>query len=368
MIYYLTAVVFFLMSVKYPRLNDTTAILSLKQHHNKSVLFFLGISIFWLVLHDGLRWEIGTDWDSYYNFFINNEAAAHYEIGYTIVTRVFRAFTDSYTLYLLAQALFTYIILYHFIKSYSVYPEMSLCIFYCTMIGLMGSNRQLIAIAICLMSVKYVIYRSLPKFLICLLVACCFHTTSMVFVLTYFLYNIKLKYYYVWGIIALCIIINLAGLINNIPFIEYAVFLDSNSAEKLSFYANNDSLSGFSIFGTLKRCLIISAALYCKPKSAKVYNLFLNMYIVGTVIYTLFIGSILGIMAGRGAVYFNISEIILLPYIFYFIYIKMGHRISKTIWLIFFIFLIYMMYRDMLSYVIAYDLNIYTPYKSVLFI
>lgn len=60
--------------------------------------------------------------------------------------------------------------------------------------------RQAIAIAILLYSIKYISEKKLFKFILCVLIATLFHKTSIVFILAYFVCNIKfnLKYLGIW--------------------------------------------------------------------------------------------------------------------------------------------------------------------------
>lgn len=356
-IYNITAVVLFLFSLLTFSLGAKT----------KKVHAYLICSILWIILYEGLRWEIGTDWGNYYSYFVYGEESSHIEIGYQALMWLVHLFTDNYTIFILLITSFFYLTLASFLKKFAISPLMSLTIYYCLMVGLMGCNRQLIALFICLISLKYCFEKKLSKFLCCILIAFSFHTTSVIFTVAYFIINRKIDTrYYVYAIV-LSLFIGLSGIINKLPYINLLVFLDASSAEKLSAYANND-INGYSFLGTIKRFAIL---LPCLLRQDKIrydkFESFLHLYIVGCVVYFVFNGSLLQIMAGRGALYFNVFEILLIP-----AFIKAtfkGKRQQLCAWFFYFIFIIYIMNRDMNAYLTlageGYD--IFRPYKSVIF-
>lgn len=81
--------------------------------------------------------------------------------------------------------------------------------------------RQAIAIGILIYSIKYIRNKKIFKFTLCVLIATLFHKTSAIFLLAYFVCNIKfnLKYFVFWiGILIMTFIFK--GIINNI-FVRY---------------------------------------------------------------------------------------------------------------------------------------------------
>lgn len=354
-IYNITAVVLFLFSL-------FTFSLGAK---SKKVHVYLLISIIWLILYEGLRWQIGTDWETYYSYFVDEQGEGHVEIGYQTLMNIVRTFTDNYTVLVLILTSFFYLTLASVLEKYASAPLMSLTCYFCLMIGLMGCNRQLLALFICLISLKYCFEKNFIKFVCCVLIAFLFHTTSIIFLISYFIINRNIENKYFVFAVVLSIVIGLSGIINRIPYLNLLVYLDANSAEKLSYYANDD-IARYSYLGTIKRIVVlIPCLLRRKQIHDNRYGSFLNMYVIGCIVYFLFNGSMLQIMAARGALYFNIFEILIMP-----AFIKStfkGKRQQMFVWLVYFIFIIYIMNRDMNSYVITVGEDIYRPYKSVLF-
>ena len=135
MIYTVTALVFLLLSLY---LWDN------KKRGNRVLVY----AVLWLIIFEGFRWEIGTDWDAYYNFFLygNND---HMGLSYTWLNEFVRKFTESYTAITLLVAVVTYATLFILLRKYSPAPIMSILIIYCGMMGILGSNRQFLAMLIC---------------------------------------------------------------------------------------------------------------------------------------------------------------------------------------------------------------------------
>ena len=52
---------------------------------NKKQNPLLFLSCFLLIIFEGTRWQIGTDWNAYYNNFVLQEWSAHLEYGYVLL-------------------------------------------------------------------------------------------------------------------------------------------------------------------------------------------------------------------------------------------------------------------------------------------
>ena len=77
---------------------------SIKQQYKLYMFYIVVLLLFFLSF---LRWERGTDWDSYYNIFINEGFRSwddHTEIGYLYLNKLVRKFTDNYTIFLFVQS------------------------------------------------------------------------------------------------------------------------------------------------------------------------------------------------------------------------------------------------------------------------
>lgn len=354
MIYSLTAISLFLLSIYLCRADS----------YEKTRLALLA-AIFWLILHDGLRWEIGTDWGPYHDFFMGTENT-HFEPGYVLLNYVVGSIWKNYTFFLLCFAGITYFVLFRFLKQYAVQPLMALCLYYCEMMGSMGSNRSIIAVFCCVLSLQFIMSRNLKAFIVTMIVAMCFHLAAITFFPAYFLY--QKQYRNQWIIIALLLafVINRAGLINKIPLVEYAAMVDAaSSTSGFAGYIKDEAFSA-SMIGSLKRFIFVFLALQVRSIiNDERFDFFVLLYSVGAFIFILFNGSVLQLMAGRGSSFYNIFSIIVIPYIV--LNLPYGRHLKLALWTVIFLLDFFVMWRDMNSYVDMVGYDLYNPYKCVLF-
>lgn len=355
MIYTVTSISMFLLSIYLWR-----------EDSPQKTRLALVLALVWLTLHDGLRWEIGTDWIHYYNCFIDNDNE-HMGFMYRFINSCFRVFTDSYTVFLLFYAAFTYFVVGKWLHQYSPNPLISICIYYCSLMGIMGSNRQLLAMVFCIISLRFIIERKKWWFIGTILFATTIHITAFSFIIAYFLYNYNYTNKMALIITGVAFVIGMLHLVNKIPFVEYLALFDSmtNNTDTAA-YVSDDPVGGVSIVGNFKRLLYIYLALYVrKIIDSKEYDYFLLLYIIGSCIYLIFNGSVLQILAGRGATYFAVYECIVIAYVI--LHFPVDYFEKQFLWFILFTIYFFLMWRDMNSYFVLDGIDIYNPYKSILF-
>ena len=103
-----------------------------------------------LVFQDGFRWETGTDWDPYHNFFEDLTISiqpedSDFDIGYVIFTYIIRSISDNYTIFLTVFSVIFYSGFFYLIFKCSDAPFTSLLVFYMSTVYYMGMNRQFTA-------------------------------------------------------------------------------------------------------------------------------------------------------------------------------------------------------------------------------
>ncbi len=277
-----------------------------------------------IVLQIGLRWETGSDWTPYLENFQNTDeystvlinALIGYEIGYGTFAFLIKKLFDNYSVFLIIHALIFYWGIFRMAKKYSPYFFISVLFFYATNLGMVGSNRQLLAIIICLYSLEYVSERKPFKFFAFIGVACLFHTTAFLFAVYYFL-NRNFKTVTVVFVLIISFMIGKTGL----PFLVFSKFggiFGELAAGKTIAYSDGakDVLaeSSLSVFGLIKRLLFIAIFTYnylFLSKRLYYYKIVYNGYVFGMVIYFLFESTLL-ILVNRGSLYFNIMESLLI--------------------------------------------------------
>lgn len=324
-----------------------------------------------IVIQMGLRWETGTDWGAYLENFQNTDeygtvlinALTGFEIGYGTLVYFVKKLFDSYSVFLFIHALIFYWGIFTVAKKYSPYFFISLMFFYATNLGVVGSNRQLLALIICLWSLKFVFEKKPLKFFAMVAVAFLFHTTAFLFGIYYFL-NRNFNKITIVAVLIISFIIGKTAL----PFILFNTFgglFGELAASKANFYSEGakDFLAetSLSVFGLIKRLLFIAVFTYnysFLSKKLAYYKLLYNGYVLGMVIYFLFASSLL-IIVNRGSIYFNVMESFLISCQF----LLFSKRLDKTY--VFFILLlisIVFLYQSISGYP-----DLFIPYKGLFY-
>jgi len=332
----------------------------------KKVLILLAV---WLIIHDGLRWNIATDWMTYHTYFINCLVLqkSYFEIGYIWLNKIIRYFTDNYSVLLVIHAIVVYSLIIHSIRKYSLQPLFSLFIFYCLMLSYLGMNRQYLSLAIFFYSFKYIFKRKFFPFLLCMMMAFLFHRTALLFLPAYFLYN-KISFKVMLAIFMLACIISFTNIINRIPSNWFYIFGDGighrMSTHVIINLQRNTLL--FSILGILKRGIIL-IIIFIFGKKIKNKNdyfpFFVNVYFFGVIAYILLNNRSYQVIVGRGLMYFNIMEIFLIPYLLTIF--KRGW-LQKIVFVFITIYCFFIIQRGFSYYERLGGVDIFRPYKSAL--
>jgi len=340
------------------------------QSHKKRFVFFgMLVAVLWLIMHDGLRWGIGTDWMPYYTFFSYSlvwPSGGNFEVGYIWLNRIVRYFTSNYSVFLIIHAIIVYCLISRAVRNYSVYPLLSMFVFYCLMVALLGMSRQYLALAICFFSLQYIFKRNPLKFVLCIIFALLFHRSAFLFIPSYFLHRqISLKV--MITIIFIAIIIAFANIVNYIPSGWFFFFGDDIGYLVnlyLSYAAETTLLNSF--LGLLRRSLVLFLIFAFREKiknKNEYFDLFVNLYFVGVVGYILFNNTIFQFLVGRGLVYFTIMEIFLFPYIISIFNPRWTQKIAFAFILVYCALTIE---RGFSVYSAALGVDIFRPYNSVL--
>ena len=335
----------------------------LSKGNSRVLLVFL---VVWLILHDGLRWACGTDWFPYYEYYNNclNEER-DFEIGYIILNRIIYSISGgNYTFFLLIIAAFIYCTFYKFFQNYSPIPVLSLLVLYSNLLPLMGMNRQMIAVVICIISVKFILNRQFVPWLLTVMVAMIFHVSAAMFLIAYFLNrDIPLKFIILF--IGGALIIAFSGVMNLVPDSVFSAFGDRISSRGET-YMNIDqkfiSSAFTTVLGLFKRMVwIVLLLLFKKQLSVyRSFNLFFNMLFVGTLIYTVCSGTVFQFVVGRGTIYFTIFQAVLIPMIICAIG-KWNYRL--LLW----VFVIGLSWLSISRGINNYPYEVFHPYKTVIF-
>ncbi len=191
------SIAFFIFS-----LNFFTKLPSLKKYSN--LINYL--TFFILVIIIGSRWKMGTDWEPYYNNFINfhfeNE---NFEIGYKFISYLINSFTINYSIFLLIYTFIYLLVLYKAFNKLNLLNTISILLYFTLTLGIWGSHRQLMSISISFYALHFLFKDKNFKFILFVFLASLFHYSAL-FCLFYFIIKLnfsKYNYLFLFSLIIL---------------------------------------------------------------------------------------------------------------------------------------------------------------------
>lgn len=269
-------------------------------------------SVLPLVFVAGFRYKVGTDWGTYVLSFqsVRNGNRGYYaERGYILVQKLVALVTSNYIwLFLLCALIFAG---FYFVGIYkmSINPPLSVTLLVGTSLffSFMNGMRQGLALAILFFSLQYVFRRDWKRFLIFLILASSFHTSSIAFAAVYILYGLKID---IKRIIMYTFIFGSVGLMGG-QLVKFVLMKTKYAHYYTSIFANEGfELIWFLISATI---LIVMCCYYESGQQSELheqFNLFLWMQMI-SVILCLISTSIPG--ANRVVWMFNIGQLVSLP-------------------------------------------------------
>ena len=329
-------------------------------------LLLIGYGVL-IVFFAGIRWETGTDWESYVFAFyvINNNTklgVSGYELFYELFIFLSSTLIKKYTFILFTTATTIYLLTLSSVKKYSPYPLFSFLLLLSYSINSSGFGyRQDLAIAITFFSLYYIINNKVYHFIALVIIATFFHQSAIVFLPAYWIAKIN------WNrkkIVILFLFLTIIYFLTNSVSDIAAIYSDT-AEMKVSGYTELDEEQKtmdkgdpimLLIKGLSNRFVLFIPALllFHKNKENVVFKGILNIFIFGISLYVIF--SPLGVVFLRFTRYFDIFHILLIPLA---VYLTKGYT---RIFLILF-YLIFCIIK--FSLVILNDENVYVPYKTI---
>ena len=326
--------------------------------------------VFFLILFAlaTLRWERGTDWEAYYDYFSSIQKldfSNNFEWGFVLLNYIVHVIFENYTALLCIQALIFYLCISKIIKKYSVYPLFSLLCFFAVTKGGIFFIRQHIAMAILMYAVKYIISSENKKFILFLVLAFCVHRTAIFFLPVVFLWKVKVNFrYYILGL-AIIIVFSfmletlLSSFFGNIGgLIGYMINNYINLTSSGEDYGVELSHQVILIRGIIKRTVIIFLYFfYMCPVLDKnpLVRGFFNVYMYGVFLYILL--APLSEQLARVCLYFDLFDIFLFAYLLYF-----QKNVKNKLIIFFFVTFVSL---GRLYSGIEIRKELYIPYKSI---
>lgn len=298
------------------------AFMSEKVRNNKKIYNLFIILIFLvLVLFAGLRSKVvGTDTGMYVGRFLrlNQDVAtlinnsSRIEIGYRFLELFAKMISDNYISLLLFIAFVTLYFQIRGIYRLSVNPLIS--IFVLITFGIytyvFNGTRQAIAAAIYLYALYYLVKGNFKKYLLWILLAFLFHKSVVLMIPLYFLFRKKFSIKLV-ALIAVAVILI-------VMFFQKIVSYGSIINENYGAYQDIEERGGkyLTLAYVLLSSLFIVIRNRIKLNFIENYDIYLNMFLIGTVVFVVVLITNSYVEMTRIAFYFIISSIFIWPIIF----------------------------------------------------
>ena len=327
----------------------------------KKELIIVLVLIFGIIFFDGLRWEMGTDWTNYLNNFQNIQIrwTPGFEFGFQYYTHLISLFTENYSVYFVITSFLFYFGVYY--SSYKISGNSFITFFllFATITWYSGGMRQMLACALFVISLKYIVNRNLKYFLIISFFGLSFHLTFIVLIPFYFLYGTSnRRYFFILSIIFITSFFLY-------PIIEQFanVFNFFNPGKDLTERFDG-GLNTSPIFGFGRRIITLIPIVYFYSirkdiRENKKIRFFFHLSIFSLVIYYLGFNYI-GMLASRLNIYF---EIISTAIFLGLIQSKLENKRNKVL-LIFFCYFLAILHYSRLA---DWGMSLYHPYSSIFY-
>jgi len=283
--------------------------------------FFIGLNAILLILFAGLRnSSVGTDTSGYIRSFLGNEPVfsrimdgmSSFEIGYQFLELLAAQFSNNYYALLITIAAFITYFQFKGIYKLSIIPSISIFILISFGFYTFAFNgaRQGIALAIFIYAIQFIVNKNFIKYAITIGVGFLFHKTIIILLPFYFLFRLKFsfKLFSIIVLTTLFIIVFFDRILNIGLFIsnKYSVYTEmkASGGQLLTL-----AYLTFGVFFILIKPFLIKT---CYKK----YDIYLNMYLIGPIIFIIvqFTGAYIEIT--RLAIYFLSAAIFIWPIIF----------------------------------------------------
>jgi len=274
------------------------------------------------ILISGLRWNTGTDWNSYYKYYTLNNSWVNFfdgsfENGYSFLSYLFKSWCLSYTSFLFFFALLVIVIKFYAIKDISVYFFSACLLNFSLFFADIFFTRQSLAISLTLLSTIFIRKKNPIFFCVFVFLASLFHITALCYILAYPIYYIRFSTRKLVVFLVSCFII---GLFFDQIFLFFMNFFSDNSSTSrivgklLSYKIIASTRGGSSLFAYLRKLFPVFLILLCYKKIVKKnINItgYINLYLFGIGLYFVFIKYFIDFQ--RLCAYFGVFEIVVIP-------------------------------------------------------
>lgn len=356
--------------------NQKTSLLKKKQ-----------ILLFWVIiftLFRGLRWQTGTDWNQFYNVYLNSSfdnmfSYVRYgtrimDFGYMFINAIFNEFGIPYTFFLLITNLIIMLCYYDFSIRNTKLPILTMILF--MTVGVPFPVRQSLALAISFWSYRFLSDEKWKQFFIVGFIAFFIHKASIIGFLAIGVPFLLKKFRVKWWVYAIAYISTFVIAVFLGEFIRDLTLILSDQSDYIGDYAEGyinrdkegilsaESSEGYSYI--LFFIILLFVREYkndlCKD-TVRNYEIFFFMYAVSEMVFNI----IRNISHGgfTEILHRSISTLDMLPLILptFFAYLITRFKNKEVVFLVFAVYVAYKFYIQIFASRYA---GAFIPYGSVL--
>lgn len=216
-----------------------------KKKNIKASIIIGAFAILIPILVCGLRYNVGTDYISYqqwFSYYLSHKLSLkNDEIGFGVLIKVIQLVTLNPQFLFLIVAIIINILIMIFIRKHTEFFELGYFLFIALYFYYSSFNilRQWIAIAIFLYAIRYIYNKNFKKYLLCIFIACTFHKTAIITIPMYFILNMKLNKKNII-IVSLTILMLYVGL-DTILLKANSIF-NINTTKYLNYFNKDDTI------------------------------------------------------------------------------------------------------------------------------
>jgi hypothetical protein len=327
-----------------------------------------------LIILSGIRWEVGTDWNPYYTYFLRNDTWKEYnngqfEILYAFLNFIIKTLFNSYSIFLLVLGILVILLKYASIEKIALYPALTFFLFYCFSIGDIFPVRQTLAISVLMTSIYFIHQRKKIPFVFLVILAVCFHLSAGLWIFAYSIYHKKISSMAIYFFLLVSFMIGILGSNLYVPLLNTMAEIlgpSGNLLGRILVYLNGKYDDGsyslvHNILAITKRIILVPIFLILRKKmfvnTDYAYGL-INLYVFGNIFYLFFSMNMNFAPLQRMSTPFILLEILLLPIVL---------RAIKTKYMRFNFLILLLVYglTKLYTALNGYP-EAYVPYKSIL--
>jgi len=251
--------------------------------------------------------------------------------GYLIFAMLCKMITPDFNFFVFVNTLIDFILFYYVVKKHSLNIPFTIILFLGFYGIIMECNmmRNMKAILLFLISIRYIENRNLLKFLLCNIIGFSMHASALFFFPMYWLLNKKINKRALVALAMIFLFIYIANIDIVNDLIKTIIFklklYDFHSIDKVATYYDNSETQKLSL-GTIERIITLGLAMYAYLKQKvvdKQFLIFFNSYILFFIAYSVF--GFNEVFRDRFTTLFYYSYWFLYPYLAIFYKGKIKH-------------------------------------------